>query len=361
MRTADLTFNIIFSPRTATYLSPFVLSLLKWSDCRYRLVANACSAEDVELLKKLAASDDRLEFLMFSETELIEHGKTLSWLQKRTDDPYFCFMDSDIIATGPFMGKVAERLEHCDVVCSGAPIWYAPEDLVVPRAFRRIQGSHLETDSGQCVASSYFVIFDNAKLSETLKEDGVDFPVARWENLSESIRTRLQSVALDKVDYDTCKVVVGLMLEQGAKFEYVWLDNLIHIGGFSDKAGDGLPFIYRGGADRLAVKLGLGPLRHLTMYLADIWYGLRIPAYGLSAAEHRKIPFTEKRILASRNRKRLNTARYFNVLLRSLIDGIAPPPLPVLGHAPAERRIAEASAHIRNLFSELGITAERSS
>lgn len=358
MQTADLTFHIIFSPRTARYLTPFIASLLKWSDCRYRIVANACTPDEVALLEQLCADEERLEFLMFSETELIEHGKTLSWLQKRCTDPYFCFMDSDIIATGPFMDQVGARLEHCDVLCSGAPIWHAPEDLIVPTAFRRIQGSHLETDTGQCVASSYYVIFDNAKLNAALAVDGVDFPIAHFEDLPGSVQDTLRNVQLKKIDYDTCKIIVGQMIEQGAKFEYLWLDNLIHIGGFSDKAGDGLPFVYRGLADRLAVKLGLGPLIKLTMYLADVWYGWRMPAWGLTPELHAQISLKEKRILASRHRKRLNTARYFNIFMRSLMDGIDTPPLPVLGYAPAEQRIAAASEHIRALFEDLGIKAE---
>ncbi len=264
-------------------------------------------------------------------------------------------MDSDIIATGPFLEQVAERLEHADVVSSGVPIWHAPEDIRLPTYFRRIQGSHIETDKGVCVASSYFVIFNNARLTETMERDGVDFPIQHWVNLAPDVQQRIRSVGLDKIDYDTAKVIVALMIEQGAKLEYVWLDNLIHIGGFSDKAGDGTPFVYRGTVDRLAVRLGVGPLRRLFFYMADAWYGQRNIAWGFTPEQHRQLPFKEKRILESRHRKRLNTARYFNILLRSLMDGIPAPPLPALGHPPAERRIAEVSEHIRQLFQEQGI------
>jgi hypothetical protein len=357
MRTADLQFNIIFSPHTAKYLSPFVASLLKWSDCRYRLVANGCSAEDRALIEDLANRDERLEYLVApaEENKPLEHGKTLRWLHGRTDSPWFCFMDSDIIATGPFMEQVAECIERSDVVCSCAPIWYAPEDLVVPTRFRRIQGSHLETDKGQCVASSYFVIFDNDKLTRILNETGADFPIQKWDDIPPAIQATLKKVDLEKFDYDTAKVIVGLMIDQGMTFEYVWLDNLIHIGGFSQEAGDGAPFVFRGGVDRVALRLGIGPLQRLTMYLADIWYGLRCTAPGLTREQHRRLPLAEKRILESRRRKRQNTARYFNIFLRSLIDGIPAPSLPPLGHAPAERRVAEVSEHIRALFTELGM------
>ena len=121
LQTADLQFNIIFTPYTVRYLKPFIASLLKWSDCRYRLVANALSSEDKDQLIELADQHDRLEFIVLSETGPIEHGKALRWLQERTESPWFCFMDSDIIATGPFLDQVAERLEHCDVISSGVP------------------------------------------------------------------------------------------------------------------------------------------------------------------------------------------------------------------------------------------------
>jgi hypothetical protein len=353
MKTADLQFNIIFSPETAKHLSPFIASLLKWSDCRYQLIANGCSKEDRDLLENIAGDDPRLGFTVLSETETLEHGKALNWLFERNSSPWFCFMDSDIIATGPFLDKVAERLEHCDVVSSCAPIWAAPEDTYLPTSFRRVQGSHIVTDQGVCVASSYFVVFKSDQLANILQTTGVDFRIQRWENIAPELQQKIKDVHLDKFDYDTAKLIASLMIEQGAQFEYVWLDNLIHIGGYSANAGDGLPFVFRGGVDRLALRLGIGPLRQLFLYLADIWYGLRAPARGITVEQHRLLPFAEKRILESRHRKRLNTARYFNIFLRSLVEDIPAPPLPALGHAPAEQRIADVSEHIRELYREL--------
>ena len=358
MQTSELQFNIIFTPYTAKYLSPFIASLLKWSDCRYLLIANGCSQDDCNLLESIASDNPRLDFTVVSETEALEHGKVLRWLFERNSSPWFCFMDSDIIATGPFLDQVVERLEGCDVVSSCAPIWHAPEDIHLPTAFRRLQGSHIQTDRGVCVACAYFVVFKSEPLADILQMTGVDFPVQRWENIAPELQQKLQDVHLDKFDYDTAKLIASLMIEQGARFEYVWLDNLIHIGGFSAEAGDGLPFVFRGGVDRLALKFGIGPLRRLFFYLADIWYGLRSPAPGLTAEQHRQLPFAEKRILESRRRKRLNTARYFNIFLRSLIDDIPAPPLPALGHAPAEQRIAAVSEQIRELHRELDSTGQ---
>ena len=162
-------------------------------------------------------------------------------------------------------------------------IWYAPEDIYIPTHFRRIQGSHIETDAGQCVASSYFVIFNNEKLTQTMQETGADFPIEQWENIAADLQEKIKKVQLDKVDYDTCKVIVALMIESGARFEYIWLDNLIHIGGFSDRAGDGTPFVYRGGVDKLAIHLGFGPLKRLFLYLADIWYGLNSVSFRFNS------------------------------------------------------------------------------
>ena len=64
MNTAELQFNIIYTPYTARYLSMFVPSLLEWMDCRFRIVANGCLPDEVEALRALCETSERLEFLM---------------------------------------------------------------------------------------------------------------------------------------------------------------------------------------------------------------------------------------------------------------------------------------------------------
>ena len=71
MKTAELQFNVIYTPGTVRYLTPFIASLLRWSDCRYRLVANGCSDDEVKLLSAVADLDDRLELLVMPEKRMV--------------------------------------------------------------------------------------------------------------------------------------------------------------------------------------------------------------------------------------------------------------------------------------------------
>jgi len=71
--------------------------------------------------------------------------------------------------------------------------------------------------------------------------------------------------------------------------------------------------------------------------------------------QSRQLPFAERRIMQSRARKRINTARYFNALLHHMLHGGAKPEVPILGYRPAEQRIADVSKHVQALFRELDL------
>ena len=88
------------------------------------------------------------------------------------------------------------------------------------------------------------------------------------------------------------------------------------------------------------------------LYLADCYYAWRRPSPGVTPAESKTMPFAERRILEGRIRKRRNTARYFKALMQSLRAGNPEPPLPKLGHAPAERRIAEVRRNIIEIYGQ---------
>jgi|ETNmetMinimDraft_15_1059895.scaffolds.fasta_scaffold47541_2 hypothetical protein len=71
--------------------------------------------------------------MVASEDEMLEHGIILDWAHERTDESWFCFMDSDILTTGPCNEAIAKHLEQCDVFSSGHPLWHAPEDIYSAR------------------------------------------------------------------------------------------------------------------------------------------------------------------------------------------------------------------------------------
>ena len=113
-------FNIIFTPGTVKYLSLFLWSLLKWSDCSFRLVSNGCLPPERRYLKKLSRQNPRLEFWAIPTQNSKPHGLALNYLHAMTHSKHFCFMDSDIFATGDFIGPLARHQDQYAGIFSGA-------------------------------------------------------------------------------------------------------------------------------------------------------------------------------------------------------------------------------------------------
>lgn len=352
MNTAELQFNIIFTPHTVAYLSPFVHSLLEWTDCRYRIVNNGCGPEEQALLEDLCRTDPRLDYLNMSADAMIQHGEALQWLLERTDSPWFCFMDSDILATGPYIERIAAHLENCDVFSTGLPLWYAPEEISLPPDFRRLHGIHFSTTDGRILGGTYFAVYRSQVLRDAMEETGVDLRIYRWEDVPERHRSTLASHKLDKLEYDTGMLLMSLMYAEGTRFAVEELDHVMHLGGFSSRAEDEPAYYYRGSADKLAVKLLWGALSDPLLYLADCWYAFIRPSPGVSVAESKSLPFAERRQIEGRIRKRRNTARYFKAFMQAYMADTAPPPVPKLGHKPAERRLAQGAEALKRLYKK---------
>lgn len=356
MNTADLQFNIIFTPQTVEHLAPFVDSLLTWTDCQYCLVANGCPAADRERLQSLCAGKERLSYLVVSADAMLDHGSALDWLQERTTGEWFCFMDSDILATGSYLRELSDHLDQCDVFSAGHPLWYAPEDIVLPRGFKRWQGSYCASAEGITLGFTYFAVYRNSVLTAARARTGVGFRYCFWDDIAPAHQTTLARAGLQQIDYDTGKLLMALMHAEGARFRAAELPHLHHLGGVSARAEDTPAFHYRGRFDRLACSLAGGRLARPLLHLADTWYGLKRISPGLSAEQNAELSVAERRIMQSRIRKRVNTARYFNALLHSLMAGTDEPEPPILGYGPAEQRIRAASVHVRDLYRRLGLS-----
>jgi hypothetical protein len=350
MDTSELQFNIIFTPHTAEYLSPFIHSLLKWSDCQYRIVNNGCGPEAQAILKDLCATDERLEYLSFSEDEMLQHGVALNWLLERTDSPWFCFMDSDILATGPYLESIAKYMANYDVFSSGYPLWSAPEDITLPEHFRRLQSIHFDTADGKRLGGTYFAVYSKDKLTAAIESMEVDFQIYHWEQVPERHRKTLTEIGLDKLEYATGMLLMSLMHAYGTRFSSENIPQLCHLGGLSSRAEDEPAVYYRGKADRIAAEWLGGALAAPLLFLADSWYARSRPSPGVTVEESNSLPFHERRLIEARIRKQRNTGRYFKALMQSLLAGTPPPQAPVLGHAPAERRIADAAVEVAEIY-----------
>lgn len=229
----ELEFNIIFTPGTVKYLQLFVFSLLKWSDCSFRLVANGCSVEEKGLLENLCQKKSRLKFLALPSDTVMRHGQALSFLQTIEQSDYFCFMDSDILATGDFASELAPHLDRCAGVFSSSPMWCRPEERTLLDTYPRMSGWFNRTETGMCLGGTYLAMYDNSVLTSVRQSTSVDFEQRKWANVPVQYQDWLAEVGLTKRVYDTGKLLNLLLLAQGEQLVCVESAFLQHIGGFS--------------------------------------------------------------------------------------------------------------------------------
>ena len=110
-------------------LLPFALSLLQSPDVRVRLVGNGCTDDEMDLIRALAAGDERLDHHTLPYPRPVEHGVALNDLFQAFPEPHFAFMDSDIIATGDFMQSLGPLSEGQAAASTALPVWLSPEEV----------------------------------------------------------------------------------------------------------------------------------------------------------------------------------------------------------------------------------------
>ncbi len=227
-------FNIIYTPGNVKYLRLFSLSLLKWSNCQFRIVSNGCSAEENELLKSLCQLDPRFEYFQLPFNHLVEHGTALMYLQKIEDTDYFCFMDSDIIATGDFMYDFIPLLNQYQSISSGTVIWIKKEKTILSKSAKGIGGRFNFTSNGFCLGSTFFSIYDNNVLDQFFKEYNITFDkYIGWNSIPVEFREDLIKLDLKMEKYDTAKLLNIILQIKGKKVHFLESENLLHLGGLS--------------------------------------------------------------------------------------------------------------------------------
>jgi hypothetical protein len=279
------------------------------------------------------------------EQRMVPHGETLDYLHARTDSDWFCFMDSDILAVGPFMDDFSADLAGADLFSSCLPLWHNETDITITDSFRHMHGIHAYTDSGLTIACDYFVIYNKQTFDSAREATGVGLPVFSWNDLSADNQQVLQRQGQQKADFDSGKVLTLLMADRGAEIRYQQSENLKHIGGFTEVGAVSDSSLYsRGSLDKMATALPRVLGRSLLQF-AHGWYGSKLGDDKNSAIENRS--------LASRIYRRSVTARYFYLLLIGLMDDKLIPKVPLLGDAIAEQRLEIVSGEIRELIDKV--------
>lgn len=226
-------FNITFTPGTVKYLRLFVFGLCKWLDCSFRLVANGCTRKELRSLEKLCRDRQALDLIVLPYPKKVSHDIALNFLQKQETSAYFCFMDSDVLATGNFLKEFIPYLGEYSAVFSGRPSWQQLSGIIFPGDHRRLNGRFIQTGDGGLLGCSYFAIYDNKKLTRLINDTGVAFNKFYWKDIPLYYQKRLERLGLCSEYYDTGKILNILMREKGEKLKYIESGGLHHLGGFS--------------------------------------------------------------------------------------------------------------------------------
>jgi hypothetical protein len=234
-RTAErsFVFNIVWTGSVFTYLRYFVASQIAQSDARFRFLGNGCPPEQLQLMERFAQRyPDRVVEVLETSPEMVNHGAALDRVRERRDDgEFFCFIDPDILARGPFVGAFADALDgSCAAVTSGRGVWL--DDDRVPPGHPGVAGEHFYSQDGFLFGSPHFAMYRRAPLDATIERWGVTF-VSAGGDLSDAAKDRLRDAGHDYFIYDTGKLVNIFLQGDGNRFCHFEHPDLMHIGGLS--------------------------------------------------------------------------------------------------------------------------------
>lgn len=230
-----LTFYIIYTTGTFKLLSPLALSLLNYSNFNFVIVANGCKMTELKEMQQFCAKDIRLSLVWLPSSETVRHGEVLDFLHKRNSHEYFCFMDSDIFASGDFSKECISMLSKTEALFSGDPIWIKPEEQVLSSKEVHIRGWYNQTSKGQCLGTSYFAIYKNETLEVVMETTGISFKRYVWADVPKKYQVLLEELGLKKKVYDTGKLLNIMFWIYEHRLINYKSDFLIHLGGISNR------------------------------------------------------------------------------------------------------------------------------
>ena len=327
-------FNIVCTPGAGHYAPLFALSLRKWSDCSFRLVANGCPLAEIRLLQQFCKKNPRFEFFALPVKTMIPHGQALSYLQSQERSDTFCFMDSDILATGEFLDKLAPRLGQYAGVFSGSPVWLEDEEKVIPAAFQEMAGRYSRTDENICLGSSYFAMYDNRALTQTIQATGICLNRYEWADIPTRYQDQLVQMGLRKGGYDTVKLLNLLLLDQGERLLFLESPTLQHVGGISTVATDYSSLAFQ-----------------VRVFLSQLSVFKRVPMPS-PWRKSMRVPTAELLAMRQVRQKKIKTCRYVDKLLRALFGERLLPAALNFDDPQTSERIERLTAHIITLYEE---------
>ena len=161
---------------------------------------------------------------------MLSHGLSLDGVRAiRDDGRFFCFIDPDILCSGPFMADFIDVLDTHAAVTSGAEVW--SDGNVLPEGKVGVNGEYFFDHTGYVLGSPHFAIYDAAALDATVTRWGIGFGTGGGDAIPPRTRERLEEVGQSYWLYDTAKLVNILFQEDGNPLAHRDHPSLVHIGG----------------------------------------------------------------------------------------------------------------------------------
>ena len=328
----SFTFNIIYTPGTVPYLTFFVYSLLHWSNCSFRLVANGCSLAEEHALRAFCGQNPRLEFYRLPTDRVIEHGVALNQLQRLTQSDKFCFMDSDIYASAEFMNQFLLACPQHAGIFSCSPVWCKAEEQELASRNPIMAGEFNRTEQGLCLGNTYFALYDQQLLTEFRQRMGIGFERLRWAEIATIQQKQLRALKVQKEFYDTGKLLNIFLQQQGYSLCVLESSTVHHLGGVS------IVPIQRENSEAAMAKTTK------RIFFENLWEHTKLRLRRLWQPDYYCFGFSQRRATYK---------IYFHDLLVALAENDALPVMPKTGEPEMEERIMLATQQIQELYQKV--------
>ncbi|NLD77352.1 MAG: hypothetical protein GX643_11870, partial [Acidimicrobiales bacterium] len=145
------------------------------------------------------------------------------------DGELFAFIDPDILARGPYLAPLLDRLTSASAVTSGREVW--SEHNTRPAGHLGVNGEYFFDQDGYVFGSPHFALYRRHDLEEVVDRWKVGFSTDG--NVDPEVRARLEELGRSFLIYDTGKVVNILLQGDGHRLVHEESDQIVHVGGMS--------------------------------------------------------------------------------------------------------------------------------
>ena len=330
----SVTFNVVFTPGSVELLLPFSLSLLQSPSVGVRLVGNACTPPEVELLRAACGVDDRLSHHRLpGEEHPVEHGEALNHLFEAFPEPRFAFIDSDVIASGDFMASLwPPSPGSAAAFAAAAASWVAEDEEIADPRQTTLGGAKQALHDGTFIGNTFCAIYDRAAIEPAWRQAPRGFGAHHWHGIPRPVRDELEARGWRYRTYDTGRLINLTLLLAGHRLERRAAPELHHVGALSNQRFRG----WGGAARRLAAIRSRPDGR------------LRLLAHGVLNRLYFRF---QRDPLRERRRERARIVRpYLNAALGAVRRGERPPEPPETDSPDVDRRLAALVAALESEY-----------